>query len=157
MTFAKPHSNGHHTAGKALTVKIKLCDGSYLTARIENTNFVFKTGPHATSRFALNEILQLKNVSRTVTLRDALWANEFEIYFDDGNRIMGVPKSPAVIQVNGLNAPHSRGNIPLWKIDSLLVLPDPDNQAEARPDAPAQPAPAFGKLDRLWHHLKMLL
>lgn len=157
MTFARHHSNGNHTAVEVLTVKIKLCDGSYLTARIENTELVFKTGPRATSRFALSEILQLKNVSRAVTLRDYLWANEFEIYFDDGNRIVGVPKSPAVIHVNGLNAPHSRGNIPLWKIDSLLVVPNPHNEAEAKPAAPPQPAHAFGRFDRLWRQIKMLL
>jgi hypothetical protein len=149
------HGNGKHSAAEALTVKMKLCDGSYLTARIEDIDFVFKTGPHATSRVALSEIVQMKNVSRTVTLRNSLWANKFEIYFDDESRIVGVPQSPRLIHVNGLNAQHSRGDIPLWKIDWLMVLPH--HEAEATPDIPALPAPSASILDRLVRYLKTRL
>jgi hypothetical protein len=155
MAFAMHHHNGNHTAAEVLTVKIKLCDGSYLTARMEDTDFVFTTGLHATSRFALSEIMQLKNVSHTVTLRNSLRANKFEIYYRDENRIVGVPKSPQVIHLNGVNAPHTRGDIPLWKVDWLMVLPHSHNAAEATPDSPALPAHSLGVWDRLLRYFRI--
>jgi hypothetical protein len=149
------HGNGKHSATEVLSVKMKLCDGSYLTARMEDVEFVFKTGPHATSRIALSEIVQMKNVSQTVTLRNSLRANKFEIYDNDENRIVVIPKSPERIHLNGLNAPHSRGDIPLWKIDWLMVLPH--NKTEATPDPPYLPARSFGILDRLLRYFRMRL
>jgi hypothetical protein len=48
-------------------------------------------------------------------------ANKFEIHCIDGCKIVGVPKSPAKIHLNGVNAPHERGDIKLWEIDWLQV------------------------------------
>jgi hypothetical protein len=121
MAFGIFRTNGKNAAKLILTVKMKLYDESEVTVHVEDTQLLFKTAL-GDSKIALRNVARMENVGHVVTLRKLLEANKFEIYCTDGCKIVGVPKSPAKIHLNGLNAPHERGDIKLWEIDSLEVL-----------------------------------
>jgi hypothetical protein len=105
-----------------LDIQIRLFDGSEVHLHAQDTELVFKTAL-GVSRIALRNVARIKNVSKVVTLRKFLWANTFEIHCCDGCKIIGVPKSPAVIHFRDPDTPHACGKIKLWEIDWLQVQP----------------------------------
>jgi len=152
--------HGSHTkdvAADILTVRLKLHDGSHLTAQMEDFQFVFKTELDKESRIFLSEIARMKNLSRVVILRKFLWANKFEIYYHDGSRIIAVPQFPATIHLNGVNAPHAQGDIALWKIEWLKVLSKHHIDAEVARKLPATPARWLNKFYRLFRYFRIRL
>lgn len=109
-----------HAAKLLLDIRTKLFDGTEIHLLAQDTELVFKTAL-GVSRILLSNVARIKNVSTVVTLRKFLWANKFEIHCSDGCKIIGVPKSPAVIHFRDPDTPHARGKIKLWEIDWLEV------------------------------------
>jgi hypothetical protein len=56
-----------------------------------------------------------------VALREYLWANRFEVFSEDGNKVIGVPKSPRVLRLHQDEHLPERGQIKLCDIDWLIV------------------------------------
>jgi hypothetical protein len=105
-----------------LDIRARLFDGSEVHLHAQDTELVFKTAL-GVSRIALGNVARIKNVSKVVTLRKFLWANTFEIHCRDGCKIIGVPKSPAVIHFRDPDTPHAHDKINFWEIDWLEVQP----------------------------------
>jgi hypothetical protein len=112
-----------NAAKSLLVIRTKLYDGSEINAHVEDIELVFKTAL-GISRIALRNVEHMENVAKVVTLRKFLWANKFEIHCNDGCKIFGVPRSPAVIHFRDPSSPHTRGDIKLWEIDWLEVQAD---------------------------------
>lgn len=111
---------GNHNDKPLLSIRTKLYDGSEVHLHVKDTELLFKTGL-GISRIALRNIERMENVASVVTLRKFLWANKFKIQCVDGCKIVGVPKSPAIIHFYDPDTPHARGKIKLWEIDWLEV------------------------------------
>jgi hypothetical protein len=94
-----------------------------VVVQVQDAELVFKTAM-GVSRILLSDIKHMKNIANVETLRMVLWANKFEIHRLDGSVIIGVPKSPGKIELDGIDQPHERGNIKLWEIDWLEVHSD---------------------------------
>ena len=120
MLFGNFSNKKNHAAKRLVMVRAKLYDGSDVVVHVEDAELVFKTAM-GISRILVSNIKHMKNIANVVTLRKVLWANKFEIHCLDGCVIIGVPKSPGKIELDGLNHPHERGHIKLWEIDWLEV------------------------------------
>jgi hypothetical protein len=108
-------------ARRILSVNLRLYDGAELNAKAENTILVFKTALQE-SKIVLSSIRYMKYVGQAVTTRKFSATNKFEIHCVDGCKLIGIPKSPAVIHLNGANPLHERGQVALWEIDFLEVV-----------------------------------
>jgi hypothetical protein len=111
---------GNHNDKPLLNIRTKLYDGSEVHLHVKDTELLFKTAL-GVSRIALRNIARMENVASVVTLRKFLWANKFKIHCLDGCKIVGVPKSPAIIHFYDPDTPHARGKIKLWEIEWLEV------------------------------------
>ncbi|MGH7454056.1 MAG: hypothetical protein ACRENG_22075 [bacterium] len=118
-----PHffSNSKAAAKKVLSVNLQLYDGAVLNAKADDTMLVFKTALKE-SKVALSSIRYMKYVGQAVTTRRFSDTNKFEIHCVDGCKLIGIPKSSAVIHLNGANPLHERGHVALWEIDFLEVF-----------------------------------
>lgn len=123
MLFGQFSNNKNHAAKRLIMVRAKLYDGSDVVVQVQDTELVFKTAL-GVSRILLSDIKHMKNIANVETLRMDSWANKFEIHQIDGSVIIGVPKSPGKIELDGLNPAHERGHIKLWEIDWLEVHSD---------------------------------
>ncbi len=117
-------------ARQILSVNLQLYDGAVLNAKVDNTMLVFKTALKE-SKVALSSIRYMKYVGQAVTTRRLSETNKFEIHCVDGCKLIGFPKSSAVIHLNGANPLHERGHIALWEIDFLEVSSNAGRQTLA--------------------------
>jgi hypothetical protein len=95
-------------------------DGTEMLLHVEDTELVFETG-WGSYRLPLHRVTRLHNIARVVALREYLWASRFEIFSQDGNKVVGVPKSPRVLYLHEDEGLPERGQIKLCEIDWLIV------------------------------------
>ena len=103
-----------------LAARTRLLDGSELLVHLEDVPLVFETC-WGNFRVDLHRVSRLHNVATVVALREYLWANRFEIFCRDGNKIIGVPKSPQALQLHPDEHLPEHGQIKLCEIDWLIV------------------------------------
>lgn len=112
--------NRHAVPATYLYARTKLLDGSELLIHLEDAVLVFETG-WGEYRVPLRRVTRLHNIAKVVALREYLWANRFEVFSKDGNKVIGVPKSPRVLRLHRDEHLPERGEIKLCEIDWLIV------------------------------------
>ncbi len=120
MFFGLFLANDHSHPRSFLHVRTRLLDGTEMLLHVEDTELIFET-VWGSYRLPLHQVTRLHNIAKVVALREYLWASRFEVFSQDGNKVIGVPKSPRVLYLQKNDKLSERGQIKLCEIDWLIV------------------------------------
>lgn len=114
MLFGLLLKGEKHSSSPPVPLRIKLRDDSLITAYAEDTDITFSTS-FGEPKVNLSNINRMRYVASLHTLKGLSQFNKFRVWCKDGNRIVGVPKSPVRLRVQ-LNG-DSRSNMKIKFID----------------------------------------
>ncbi len=120
MVLGLFHAGQHPEPSQYLYARTRLLDGSEFLVALEDTLLVFETRL-GLYRVPLRRVVRMHNIANVVALREYLWASRFEIFNQDGDRVIGVPKSPRVLHLHSDENLMERGQLKLCEIDWLIV------------------------------------